>query len=68
MMKTDDQRGIGVILVYTALLFGLIGFASRMKAEFHHRMEISSTAFIVAAVLVALAVVLFLFSFRKKRG
>lgn len=67
-MRTDDQRGISVILAYTALLFGLIGFASRIKAEFHYRTEISSTAFIVAAVLVGLAVALFLFSLGKKRS
>jgi len=67
MMKTDDQRGVSVILIYTALLFILIGFASRMKAEFHYRMEISGTAFVVAAVLAALAIVLFLFSLGKRR-
>jgi LPXTG-motif cell wall-anchored protein len=68
MMKTDDQRGVSVILSYTALLFILIGFAGRMKAEFHYRTEISGTAFVVAGILAALAVVLFLFSLRKKRG
>jgi hypothetical protein len=67
-MRTDDQRGISVILAYTALLFALIGFASRMKAEFHYRVEISSTAFIVAGVLVGLAALLFLLSFGKKRS
>jgi len=68
MMKTDDQRGVSVILIYSALLFVLIGFAGRMKAEFHYRTEISSTAFVVAAILAALAIVLFLFSLGKKRG
>ena len=67
-MKTDDQRGISVILIYTALLFVLIGWAGHMKAEFHYRAEISSTAFIVAAVLAGLAVLLFLFSLGKKRS
>jgi len=67
-MKTDDQRGISVILLYSALLFLLIGWAGRMKADFHYRMEISSTAFIVAAVLAGLAVLLFLFSLGKRRG
>ena len=67
-MKTDDQRGISVILLYSALLFLLIGWAGRMKAEFHFRAEISYTSFIVAAVLAGLAVLLFLFSLGKKRG
>ena len=67
-MKTDDQRGISVILIYTALLFALIGWAGHMKSEFHYRAEISSTAFIVAAVLAGLAVLLFLFSLGKKKS
>lgn len=67
-MKADDQRGISVILVYTALLFFLIGVAARMKMNFHNRMEISSASLIVAAVLAALGVLLFLFSLRKGRG
>ena len=67
-MKTDDQRGISVILVYIALLFLLIGWAGRMKAEFHYRAEISGTAFIVAGILAGLAVLLFLFSLGKKRS
>jgi LPXTG-motif cell wall-anchored protein len=67
-MKTDDQRGVSVILVYTALLFLLIGFAARMKSDFHYRMEISNTGFVIAGVLVALAVLLFLFSLGKRRS
>ena len=68
MMKTDDHRGISVILLYTALLFFLIGFAGRMKAEYHFRTEIETTAWAVAAVLAGLGVLLFLFSLGKKRG
>lgn len=67
-MKTDDQRGVSVILLYTALLFFLIGFAGRMKAEYHFRSEIETTAWVVAAVLAGLGVLLFLFSLGKKRG
>ena len=66
-MKTDDQKGISLILVYIALLFFLIGVASRLKMNFHHRMEISSTSFVVAGVLTALAVVMFAFSLRRRR-
>jgi hypothetical protein len=67
-MKTDDQRGVSVILIYTALLFFLIGVAGRMKADFHYRMEISNAAWVVAAVLASLGVLLFLFSLLKKRS
>jgi Ca2+/H+ antiporter len=67
-MKTDDQRGISVILIYTALLFFLIGVAARIKMNFHNRMEISGASLIVAAVLAGLGVLLFLFSLRKGRG
>jgi hypothetical protein len=68
VMKTDDQRGISVILLYSALLFTLIGWAGGMKAEYHYRAEISYGSFIVAAVLAGLAVLLFLFSLGKRRG
>ena len=67
-MKTDDQRGISVILFYSALLFLLLGWAGRMKADFHFRTEIGKTGFIVAAVLAGLALLLFLFSLGKRRG
>jgi hypothetical protein len=67
-MKTDDQRGISVILIYTALLFFLIGIAARIKMNFHNRMEISGASLIAAAVLAGLGVLLFLFSLRKGRG
>ena len=67
-MKTDDQRGISVILIYTALLFLLLGWAGHMKAEYHYRSEITGTAFTVAAVLAGLAILLFLFSLGKRRG
>jgi hypothetical protein len=68
LMKTDDQRGVSVILIYTALLFFLIGLAGRMKADFHYRMEIANTAWLVAAVLAGLGVLLFLFSLFRKRS
>ena len=67
-MKADDEKGVSVILIYTALLFFLLGVAARMKSDFHHRLEISNAGFVVAAVLAALAIVLFLFSLRRRRG
>jgi len=67
-MKADDEKGISVILVYIALLFFLLGLAARMKMNFHHRVELSTAGFVVAAVLASLGLVLFLFSLRKRRG
>ncbi len=67
-MSSDTSKAISVILIYLALLFFLIGMAARLKENFHSRTEISTAGFTVAAVLVALSVVAFLFSLRKKRG
>jgi len=67
-MKADDEKGISVILIYTALLFFLLGMAARMKMNFHHRMELGTAGFVVAAVLASLGVILFLVSLRKRRG
>ncbi len=66
-MKADDQKAISLILFYTALLFFLIGMAARMKMNFHHRLEISTTGFVVAAVLATLGLVAFMFSWGKKQ-
>ena len=66
-MKADDEKGISVILFYTALLFFLIGLAGRMKMNFHYRMEISTASWVVAAILASLGVILFLLSLRKRQ-
>ncbi len=66
-LSPNDQKGISVILLYMALLFFLIGMAARMKSEFHYRQEISATSLTTAGVLVALAVIIFLFARRKKQ-
>ena len=65
-MKADDEKGISVILLYTALLFFLIGLAGRMKMQFHYRAEIATTSWVVAAILASLGVLLFLISLRKR--
>ena len=65
-MKADDEKGISVILLYTGLLFFLLGFAARIKMNYHYRMELSNAGFVIAAVLAALGIVLFLFSLRKR--
>ena len=66
MMKADDEKGISVILLYTGLLFFLLGFAARIKMNYHYRMELSNAGFVIAAVLAALGIILFLFSLRKR--
>ena len=66
MMKADDEKGISVILLYTGLLFFLLGFAARVKMSYHYRMELSNAGFVIAAVLAALGILLFLFSLRKR--
>jgi hypothetical protein len=65
-MKADDEKGISVILFYTALLFFLIGLAGKFKMQFHFRDEIATVSWIVAAVLASLGAILFLLSLRKR--
>ncbi|HXX41333.1 MAG TPA: hypothetical protein VEI58_03610 [Chthoniobacterales bacterium] len=65
-MKSETRRAVSVILFYCALLFSLLGFAARMKMNFHGRMEISTTSFVTAAVLAAFGLLFLLFSFGKK--
>lgn len=65
-MTSSDRKGIGIILIYLALLAALIGLAGKLKMEFHYRETISSIGFTIAAVLVAVAIVIFLFSARRK--
>jgi len=66
-MKAEDEKGISVILIYTALLFFLLGMAARLKMSFHYRAELSTAGLVIAAVLASLGVLLFLFSLRKRR-
>ena len=57
-ISADDQKGIGVILLYTALLFFLIGMAGHFKADFHFRAELFTVGLTVAAVLAVLGVIM----------
>jgi len=67
-ISNDDQRAIGLILFCVGVLSFLIGLAARLKENYHSRAEISSTGFTIAIILAAIGLVLFLVSFRKKRG
>jgi hypothetical protein len=66
-LKTDDQKAISLILFYTALLFFLIGMAARMKMNFHHRLEISTTGFVIAAVLASFGLITLMLSWVRKQ-
>lgn len=67
-ISTDDQRAIGLISFSVGVLSFLIGTAGHFKSDYHSRGEISSTGFTIAIILVAIGVVMFLVSLRKKRG
>jgi uncharacterized membrane protein YtjA (UPF0391 family) len=67
-ISADDQRAIGLILFCIGVLSFLIGLAGALKENYHLRAEISSTGFIIAIILAAIGVILFLVSLRKKRG
>jgi multisubunit Na+/H+ antiporter MnhG subunit len=67
-ISSDDQKAIGLILLYLGLLFFLIGLAARLKESFHSRAEISTAGFTAAAIVAALGIIIILFSWRKKQG
>jgi hypothetical protein len=64
-MSSDTKRAVGLILIYIGLLFFLIGFAARMKSDFHSRLEISTAGFYTAGAFAALGLIALLFSLRK---
>jgi len=67
-ISSDDQKAIGVILLYLGLLFFLIGLAARLKESFQSRAEISSAGFTAAAIAAGVGILFILFSWRKKQG
>jgi hypothetical protein len=67
-ISSDDKKAIGVILIYLALLFFLIGLAARLKESFHFRAEISAVGFTAAAIAATVGVILVLVSLRKRQG
>jgi hypothetical protein len=68
-MKISRETGkaIGLILIYTALLFFLIGLAGQMKSDFHYRTTIAKAGFTTAAVLAAAGVSMLVLSRSSKR-
>jgi hypothetical protein len=67
-MSSDTRKAIGLISIYTALLFFLIGFAGGMKSEFHSRLAISTAGYYAASAFAALGVIMLLLSFKGKRS
>jgi hypothetical protein len=67
-ISPDTGKAISVISFYSALLFCLLGFAARMKMNFHGRLEISTASFVVAAVLAVFGLVFLMSSRSGKRS
>ena len=67
-MSSETGKALGIISIYTGLLFFLLGMAAKWKSDFHSRAEISTAALTAAGVMAALALILFLISLRKKQG
>jgi Kef-type K+ transport system membrane component KefB len=67
-ISSEDKKAIGLILMCLGFLFFLIGLAARLKESFHSRAEISTVGFTAAAIMAALGIIMFLFSWRKKQG
>jgi Kef-type K+ transport system membrane component KefB len=67
-ISSEDKKAIGLILICLGFLFFLIGLAARLKESFHSRAEISTVGFTAAAIMAALGIIMFLFSWRKKQG
>jgi hypothetical protein len=65
-ISADDQKGIGVILLYSGLLFFLIGMAGHAKADFHYRSELFTVGLTVAIVLALLGVIMILIGRGRK--
>jgi hypothetical protein len=67
-MSSDTWKALGLISIYTALLFFLIGWAGSRKSEFHFRGEIATAGYYTAGILVTLGVIMFVLSLRGKRS
>jgi len=67
-IATDTGKAIGLVLIYTALLFFLVGVAGHLKSDFHSRAFIFRAGLFTAAVLAALGAITLLFSWRGKQG
>ncbi|HJX25899.1 MAG TPA: hypothetical protein VJ252_07060 [Chthoniobacterales bacterium] len=67
-MSSETSKALGLISIYTGLLFFLIGWAGGRKMDFHFRTEIATAGFYAAAAFVIVGVVFFLLSFKGKQS
>jgi hypothetical protein len=67
-MSSETLRALGLISIYSGLLFFLIGWAGGRKMDFHLRTEICTAGYYAAAAFAVVGVVLLLLSFRGKRS
>ena len=67
-ISSDDKKAISLILICLGFLAFLIGIAGHLKAGFQSRAEITTTAFVAAAIFAGLGVLVFLFSFTKRQS
>ena len=65
-MSSETKKALGLISIYTALLFFLIGWAGGHKSQFHFRAEISTAGYYTAAAFATLGVIMLLLSLRKR--
>ena len=66
-MSSETSKALGLISIYTGLLFFVIGWAGARKMDFHFRAEIATAGYYAAAGFAAIGVILFLLSFRGKK-
>ena len=67
-MSSETKKALGLISIYTGLLFFLIGWAGARKMQFHFRTEIATAGYYAAAVFAALGVIMLLLSLRGKKS
>jgi hypothetical protein len=66
-ISNDDRKAIGLILLYTSLVFSLVGTAARLKSDFHSRGLISKAGWCAGAILATLGVVTLVLAWLKKQ-
>ena len=66
-MSSDTRKAVGLILIYIALLFFLLGAAARAKMNFQGREEGARIGFTAAGVFAGAGVVALAMSRRRAR-
>lgn len=66
-MSSDTRKAVGLILIFIALLFFLLGMAARSKMNFHGREQGARIGFTAAGVFVGAGVVMLAISGRGRQ-